>query len=127
MAANFVAWRNKNYWTAHDELFDIGVTTRNAINDLQQILEHKKFEELTLLKYQGDEYDNGNGSLMRILPLLFYIKGMPIAQQFEIIRDVCALTHRHIRGAMCCLIYLRLAEHLLNGKEKEESYFFRVP
>ena len=71
----------------------------------------------------GDEYDNGNGSLMRILPLLFYIKGMDISQQFEIIRDVSALTHKHMRAAMCCLIYLRLAEHLLNGKDKVESYF----
>lgn len=123
MAANFVAWRYKNYWTAHNELFDIGRTTRLAINDLLEILENKRFEELTVLKYQGDEYDNGNGSLMRILPLLFYIKGKPIAEQFDIIRDVSALTHRHIRGAMCCLIYLRLAEHVLNGKEKLEAYF----
>ena len=123
IAANFVAWRNKNYWTAHNELFDIGITTRRAINDLQLILETERLEELTLLKYKGDEYDNGNGALMRILPLLFYIKGKPIAEQFDIIRDVCALTHRHIRGAMCCLIYLRLAEHLLEGKNKEESYY----
>ena len=59
---------------------------------------------------------------MRIIPLLFFIKGKPIAEQFEIIWQVSALTHRHIRAAMCCLIYLRLAEHILNGKNKEESY-----
>ena len=27
-----------------------------------------------------------------------------------------------MRAAMCCLIYLRLAEHLLNGKEKIAAY-----
>ena len=73
-----------------------------------------------MLKYQGDEYDNGNGSLMRIIPLLFYIKGKPIAEQFEIIWHVSALTHRHIRAAMCCLIYLRMAEHILNHYGKPD-------
>ena len=122
IGTNFLKWKEENYWTARGYVFDIGITTSRAISDLKNMLKKKEFQELTQLKYLGDEYDNGNGSLMRIMPLLFYIKGMGIAQQFEIIRDVSALTHRHIRGAMCCLIYLRLAEHLWNGKGKAESY-----
>jgi ADP-ribosylglycohydrolase len=122
MSQKFVDWKEKSYWTAHGYVFDIGITTSIAIADLKSILRRKAYADLTHLKYLGDEYDNGNGSLMRIIPLLFYIKGIPIAQQFDIIRDVCALTHRHIRGAMCCLIYLRLAEHILNGKEKVAAY-----
>ena len=122
MATNFLKWKEENYWTARGEVFDIGITTSRAITYFKRILRNKEYDELTQLKYLGDEYDNGNGSLMRIMPLLFYIKGMDIAQQFEIIRDVSALTHRHIRAAMCCLIYLRLAEHLLNGKDKIASY-----
>ena len=122
IANNFVQWRDANFWTARGYVFDIGITTSGAISDLKNMLQKKEYEELTQLKYLGDEYDNGNGSLMRIMPLLFYIKDMDIAQQFEIIRDVSALTHRHIRAAMCCLIYLRLAEHLWNGKDKVESY-----
>ncbi|MFK7980163.1 MAG: ADP-ribosylglycohydrolase family protein [Saprospiraceae bacterium] len=122
MANNFIQWRDANFWTARGYVFDIGITTSDAITSLKKILKNKEYNELTQLKYLGDEYDNGNGSLMRIMPLLFYIKGMDIAQQFELIRDVSALTHRHIRATMCCLIYLRLAEHLLNGKDKVESY-----
>lgn len=122
IGTNFLKWKEENYWTARGEVFDIGITTSRAITYLKRILRNKEYEELTQLKYLGDEYDNGNGSLMRIMPLLFYIKGMDIAQQFEIIRDVSALTHRHIRAAICCLIYLRLAEHLWNGKDKVESY-----
>ena len=122
MANNFIQWRDANFWTARGIVFDIGITTSDAISSLKKLLKNKEYEELTQLKYLGDEYDNGNGSLMRIMPLLFYIKGMDIAQQFEIIRDVSALTHRHMRAAMCCLIYLRLAEHLLNGKEKIAAY-----
>ena len=122
MATNFLKWKEENYWTARGEVFDIGITTSRAITYFKRILRNKEYDELTQLKYLGDEYDNGNGSLMRIMPLLFYIKGIDIDQQFEIIRDVSALTHRHIRAAMCCLIYLRLAEHLLNGKDKVASY-----
>ena len=122
MATNFLKWKEESYWTARGYVFDIGITTSRAITYFKRILRNKEYEELTQLKYLGDEYDNGNGSLMRILPLLFYIKGKDISEQFEIIRDVSALTHRHIRAAMCCLIYLRLAEHLLNGKDKIAGY-----
>ena len=121
-AKNFIAWRDENYWTPRGHVFDIGMTTTRAISRLKTILEDGELEQLKLQKYLGDEYDNGNGSLMRIMPLLFYIKGKPIKEQFEIIWEVAALTHRHIRGAMCCLIYLRLAEHLLNGMEKNGAY-----
>ena len=42
--------------TAHGEVFDAGIATCNA---------------LRTGKPQTGEYDNGNGSLMRILPLAF--------------------------------------------------------
>ena len=122
MASKFIAWKNENYWTPRGKVFDIGLTTSRAISRLQMISDRDKLGQIQRLKYQGDEYDNGNGSLMRIMPLLFYIKGKPIKEQFEIIWHVSALTHRHIRAAMCCLIYLRLAEHLLNGMEKVAGY-----
>ncbi|MFK7934523.1 MAG: ADP-ribosylglycohydrolase family protein [Saprospiraceae bacterium] len=123
LAKRFIAWKNQAHWTATGVVFDIGITTSRAISELQRTVNQTNaLQQLQMLKYLGDEYDNGNGSLMRILPLLFYIKGKPIAEQFEIIKDVAALTHRHIRGAMCCLIYLRLAEHLLGGEEKVAAY-----
>lgn len=75
IAIKFIAWKNKAYWTAHDEVFDIGHTTNTAISRLQKIILSQNYEQLKELKYQGDDRDNGNGSLMRILPLLFYIKG----------------------------------------------------
>ena len=122
IAHKFIQWKDKAYWTAWDEVFDIGITTAKAISRLDQLLRSQQQEELYRQKYYGDEYDNGNGSLMRILPLLFYLRDKPIAEQFNLIWEVSALTHRHIRAAMSCLIYLRLAEHLLAGKGKEEAY-----
>ncbi|GAA4075074.1 ADP-ribosylglycohydrolase family protein [Flavobacterium cheonanense] len=122
MAKKFINWRDNNYWTANGEVFDIGITTNNAISELEEIVDYKNYEKLKALKNQASELDNGNGSLMRILPLLFYIKKKGIKEQFEIIWEASALTHKHIRAAMSCFIYLKLAEYLLNGEEKELAY-----
>ncbi len=122
ISEKFIKWKNEAYWSARGKVFDIGMTTSRAISRLRQIIEDEELEELKRQKDYGDEYDNGNGSLMRIIPLLFYVKGKSIAEQFEIIWEISALTHRHIRAAMSCLIYLKLAEKLLEGKNKEIAY-----
>lgn len=123
IAKKFVDWKYSSYWTARNEVFDIGNTTSIAISRLNKILTSKEYKELEVQKYAGNEFENGNGSLMRILPLLFHIRGLDINQQFKIIWDVSALTHRHIRAAMSCLIYLKLAEYLLDDKDKKSCYF----
>lgn len=122
IAESFIKWKNEAYWTAHGSIFDIGLTTSRAISRLQKIIEDDDLEDLKFQKYYGKENENGNGSLMRILPLLFYIKGKPIKDQFEIIWQVSALTHRHIRAAMSCLIYLKFAEKLLTENDKTIAY-----
>ncbi len=122
ISEKFIKWVDEAYWTAHDELFDIGITTSIAISRLKQIVDEGNLDELKRQKHYGDDRDNGNGSLMRIIPLLFYIKGKPIKEQFEIVWEVSALTHRHIRAAMSCMIYLKLSEKLLQGKEKQVAY-----
>ena len=119
---NFHMWKNTAYWSARGEVFDIGVTTSIAISRLLAILDNDEDDELKMLKHQSFEDENGNGSLMRIMPMLFYIFGKPISQQFEMIWEVSALTHRHIRAAMSCLIYLKFAEKLLEGKGPNTSY-----
>jgi len=121
IALKFIWWRDKSYWTARNKVFDIGRTTNTAISRLKMILETKNFELLENQKDYAVEIDNGNGSLMRILPLVFYIKGKNIQEQFKIIWEVSALTHRHIRAAMSCLIYLKLIEFLLDGMNKVKA------
>ena len=122
IALNFSMWRKKDLWTARGEVFDIGITTARSIDQLEYIMDKGNPDDLKLLKQQATEMDNGNGSLMRIMPLLFYIHNKPITEQFEIIWEVSALTHKHIRAAMACLIYLKIAENILNGLPKEEAY-----
>ena len=122
LSQRFIDWKLRNYWTAHNELFDIGITTSQAISRLAQILDNEEWDMLPMQKNLGDEYENGNGSLMRILPLLFYLKGKDLLTQWRCIWEVSGLTHRHVRAGMACFIYLKFAEHLLDGKKKEEAY-----
>lgn len=122
ISEKFIKWVDKAYWTAHNQVFDIGITTSIAISRLRELIDEGNLDELIRQKDYGNDWDNGNGSLMRIIPLLFHIKGKPIKEQFEIVWEVSALTHRHIRAAMSCMIYLNLAEKLLEGKDKVNAY-----
>lgn len=121
IANSFIAWRSGVLWTAHGHVFDIGIQTNRAIDQLTEIIDTKDYELLKYLKYEADEYTNGNGSLMRILPLL-YILNNDIEEGFDIIWEVSALTHGHIRSAISCLVYLVMIDELMKGKGKQESY-----
>jgi len=107
----FLSWINNADYTAHGEVFDIGVTTRKALNRFANGIE-------PLLCGDTSEYDNGNGSLMRILPLVFYLKTLygdnfiESGDAINIIHNVSALTHAHKRSQIACSIYLSIAEEL---------------
>lgn len=114
-ARNFINWRYKNYWTADGEVFDIGITTQNAIDRLAKG---------TRPDLAGDfeEESNGNGSLMRILPLLVYIRDKPLNERYHLIKQVSSITHGHVRSVIACFYYLEFALGLLNGEEKFVVY-----
>jgi len=115
LANRFVNWRHHGYWTPHGRVFDIGIATAAAIDNLST-------GRSPILAGGRDEMDNGNGSLMRILPLAFYSKDMLVADRFEKVQEISSLTHGHIRSVMACFIYLELALQLLNGREKMEAF-----
>ena len=112
---NFVKWYHESFWTARGEVFDIGIATREALNRIAKG-EQPEFAGST------DASSNGNGSLMRILPLLFYIKGLPISERYEITKKVSSTTHGHIRSVISCFYYLEFARNILLGKDKFEIY-----
>jgi len=111
----FVQWRNEELWTPHGNVFDIGISTNQAIHSIATGTK-------PILAGGYSERDNGNGSLMRILPLLFYIKDLKIEKRFSVIKDVSSITHAHIRSVLACFIYLEFALRLLKGKTKWEAY-----
>lgn len=115
MLERFNAWRRKGAYTPGGYCFDIGNATATA-----------------LMTGRGcaDEMSNGNGSLMRIVPLAF-VDGVSDAQ----IEEVSAITHAHAISKRACVLYVRLAQDLLAGvpvrdalaKLPQESPYERLP
>lgn len=110
----FKSWITAGKYTPYGEVFDIGIATRQAISRYMTGVE-------PILCGGVGEHDNGNGSLMRILPLLFYIQSLygtdfqEIDEAFDMIHNVSALTHAHKRSQMACGIYLSVASMLIGN------------
>lgn len=115
----FVMWKNYGQYTPYGETFDIGMSTREAILRYENGIE--------CLECGGkSEYDNGNGSLMRILPMAFYIikkYGYECDTSIivRLVHDVSSLTHGHIRSKIACVIYIMIAIELADGNDIETS------
>ncbi|MFD1888091.1 ADP-ribosylglycohydrolase family protein [Paenibacillus wenxiniae] len=107
LGRRFIQWYRQGLWTAHDELFDIGIATRQAIQRIEEA--HMPAEEAGGI----DEYSNGNGSLMRILPLAYRLLHEERATRYEWIRRVSSLTHRHPVSILAGVIYIEFAIGLL--------------
>ena len=109
LADKFYLWRYTGYMTAHDEVFDIGNATSRAIANI------KKGMKPTECGGKG-EYDNGNGSLMRIAPMVFY------STKYEDVKAVSSITHAHKISVDACYILVKYLEALKEGKDKNDAY-----
>ena len=99
MFERFNRWLQNSDYTPFGEVFDAGIATCKA---------------LKTGKPQSGEYDNGNGSLMRILPLAF----VPCTE--DEIRAVSAITHAHRISMDACVIYVHVANRILAGEDINE-------
>lgn len=116
IARNFVKWYSTELWTPHGHVFDIGIATRNAIHNIGKGHEPE-------LCGGFEEKDNGNGSLMRILPLVFYLeKEDDIEIVYKKVKAVSSITHAHFRSVFACFIYVVYCLEILKGKDKIEAY-----
>ncbi len=117
IALKFVAWKNHATYTALGEVFDIGRTC------LQSICNYEESHDPYTCGL-SDIKSNGNGSLMRILPIAYYAveKRLKDNEILDVVRDVSSLTHAHEISIMGCYIYVRYAMFLLNGKDKFAAY-----
>jgi ADP-ribosyl-[dinitrogen reductase] hydrolase len=116
MALTMTKWYQHGHWGAHHKLFDIGGSTKHS---LQRVVDGLS------ARVSGNIYaeDNGNGSLMRILPLVYFLYGKEdIAKRYEIIRAVSSITHAHFRSVFSCFIHITYADLLLKGIDKSEAY-----
>ena len=115
----FFNWYRKNEYTPLGKVFDIGRTTIQAFVKYELKLDEAKNCG------EDDEYSNGNGSLMRMIPIAYYIYYKKIKDDkeiYNIVKDVSSITHRHEVSILGCYIYVSFILGLLNGLEKEQVY-----
>lgn len=114
----FSDWLWKAKYTAHDEVFDVGGTTKSAIFSYA-----KGASPLEC----GETADNacGNGSLMRILPLTLYLAVRNHSCRFDekianAVHSASMCTHAHRRCQMACGIYSSVVlEEFLCGRKED--------
>jgi ADP-ribosylglycohydrolase len=112
---NFVKWYYKNYWTARGKVFDVGGTTLQAIERLA-----RDGDPETSGSFDVDS--NGNGSLMMISPLVFYLLDKPVDERFQITKQVSSITHGHIRSVIAYFYYLEFLRRLIPTGDKFRIY-----
>lgn len=107
---NFVDWLERGKYTANGNVFDVGGTTCRAIR------RYAIGEDIALCG-EDEESSNGNGSLMRMLPVAYYIwlhKGLNIDEStIGMIGMYSSLTHAHALSKECCVYYVYVALYIM--------------
>ena len=120
---NFAKWLESGEYTPTGETFDVGHTCLQAIRRFvyskNEVLVPSDFD---MISYGLDgEYDNGNGSLMRIHPfsLMVWFDKKLLSDYETIIDNASSLTHSHERSKLACKIYTIILFHLLDNPKKD--------
>lgn len=111
----FVKWYFGGEYTPFGEAFDMGNTCSRAILNFSETADWRSCG----LRH---EHANGNGALMRILPVcIYYIarrmngEGGTDEETLEGIHHVTALTHNHPRARIASGLYYFMAMELMTG------------
>lgn len=89
--------------------FDIGTTTSLALERLNRGVSAEEAGGRSV-------DDNGNGSLMRILPIVLVNPHAPAEELVKMAMRSSAITHGHARPRVACAVYCLLAQRLLKGQ-----------
>lgn len=103
-------WRFRNHLWIDGKNFDCGLQTARTLDELSW---GASVEDL-----QFDEKDNGNGSLMRCLPVGLFFKGDDIR---TISDSQSSVTHGHPLSKICCHLYCCIIEQLLKDVDFNEA------
>jgi ADP-ribosyl-[dinitrogen reductase] hydrolase len=114
----FIRWRDEFYWTASNNVFDIGITTDIALSNIKNGISINDAAP-------KNERSCGNGALMRILPLVFYCDNLTLDEIYQLVERYASITHGHIRSHMACfylLVYAHRVMRLPNGSKQNGSF-----
>ena len=113
----WVKWISESEYTPTGVTFDIGRTCLKAIKKYCNGTEPLRCGSTSI-------NENGNGSLMRILPvaLYAYTRNLDDISIQRLTDEMSSLTHAHEVSRLGCYIYVRFIICLLKGYTKEEVY-----
>lgn len=111
----FCNWAYSGKYTAHGEIFDIGNTTIAALRNFKVT---KNINRCGLDNVES----NGNGSLMRILPIALAYSGSSEDIIIEKSMEASSWTHGHIISKLCCAYYSLVVSHICKGVELWKSF-----
>lgn len=102
MRRRFCDWLYKGAYTSDGSAFDVGNATATALE-----------------RDRGcdGERSNGNGSLMRIAPLVF------VHASDDEVRDASAITHAHWISTEACVMFVRILGNLMDGECLEDAIY----
>lgn len=115
MGARFVRYVDEAYMTPHGSVFDIGGTTARSISRLKRGVSPPEAGGT-------EDRDNGNGSLMRIMPVALRFLGASDEEILDAAHKVSGLTHRHPRSQLACGYFCLLLRQLLAGHSPAIAY-----
>ena len=117
MMDKFLEWFDKAKYTSTGSTFGVGGIIYDSLRRYR--------ENHDALRCGGRNYmDNGNGSLMRILPVSLYCiyKNLPDYEVFAIISDASSITHAHEISRVACFIYTLFLKGLYATGDKMEAF-----
>lgn len=109
----FVNWTSKGEYTPSGKAFDQGNTCIEAICNYVRNRDYKSCGKT-------GEWANGNGALMRIMPMCLFAyaqyknKKILLDEAVEYVHQASALTHNHLRSKMACGIYFFMIMAILD-------------
>lgn len=112
--SKFAKWKYDGEYTPYGEVFDCGITTSEAL---------AKYRNGAAPMECGGrgERDNGNGSLMRILPAALYQIEHGDPDNADIVRKVSALTHAHPVSMAGCELYTEILGAIIRFRYGESK------
>lgn len=115
----FQDWRFNGAYTPHGNVFDVGITCSRAISRYRPGVNPLDCGEKS-------ERDNGNGSLMRIMPAALYFaiqqnywEEAVLEDAVETIQNISRLTHAHPRSQIACVLYTSICHELIYRGDRD--------
>lgn len=109
MGDRFLRWYDSGLWAAHGLVFDIGNATRIALNRIGAAIPAEEAGG-------RDPYSNGNGSLMRILPVTLASLNEDQSEFVDRLQRASSITHGHPRSQLACVFHGLLVRELMSGQ-----------